>query len=119
MRCFAKTEQSEWPNDEEWRAILPEWFLASFEGHNLEEILASDQLWHFESWLDAMKYRGWEWSSSVVNSELEWTVSLTIFDFPCSLEAFEYLARASGVELIVQSVQSPVSPEEPPQKKDE
>src|SRR5687767_1090233 len=63
MRLVAAGQAGAWPTDEDWRRDLPSWFLQSFEGHTLADILANPELWDFGSWLDAMKVPGWEWWS--------------------------------------------------------
>lgn len=96
MRIVAAQPQDSWPQEVRWRQLLPTWFVAFFENRSLEEILADESLWHFESWLDAMRLRGWEWWSSKLKDEATWEVSLAAFEWPYSLGPLEFLARVSG-----------------------
>lgn len=86
--------QEEWPEDTWWRNHLPRWFVESFD-HELEKILNDESLWDFGSWVDANKFRGWEWMSCAVADELL-TINLKILDHPYVIEPFEYVIRASG-----------------------
>jgi len=100
MRLVAVAQAQVWPSDDDWRRRLPEWFISSFEGHNLEELLARPELWDFGSWLDAMKSPGWEWWSCQ-SDDRGGTVRAVAHSDPFSIEPLIYLLRvagASGVE---------------------
>jgi hypothetical protein len=84
----------EWPEDTWWKQELPEWFLGSFN-HSTDEILKDASLWDFDSWLDANKYRGWEWWSSNKSSS-SFQIKLHALDDPYVIEPLEYLIRVSG-----------------------
>ncbi len=96
MQVVAAQPQDTWPQERRWRQLLPTWFLACFDNRSLDEILADESLWHFGSWLDAMRLRGWEWWSSRLEDEATWEVFLAAFEWPYSIGPFEFLARVSG-----------------------
>ncbi len=86
-----------WPNDDEWKKILPHWFICAITSHTLKEIYDNDKLWEYGSWLDAMKQRGWEWWGYNINDD-GFTIQLVALTMPYSIEPFDYLLRQSGVE---------------------
>ena len=95
MRIVARQRGAGWPDEAWWQQNLPRWFVATFEGHTVEELLADPALWHFGSWVDAMKEPGWVWWSSQANPD-QWSISLQALADPYSLGPLEYLARAAG-----------------------
>jgi hypothetical protein len=100
MRIVAQQRaKSQWPADEWWRSALPSWFLQPFEGRTMEQVLENPNLWDFGSWLDAMKYTGWEWWSSGRTHD-GWMIRLWATSDPYSVGPLEYLARAAGVHEI-------------------
>ena len=96
MRVVAAQAHDRWPQERRWRQLLPTWFVELFENLSLDEILADESLWHFESWLEAMRLRGWEWWSSKLEDEVTWKVFLTAFEWPYRVGPLEYLAKVSG-----------------------
>jgi hypothetical protein len=106
---IADQSKQSWPSDDEWRSLLPSWFLDSFKSYTQEEaeaIVATTPReewhklpWEFGSWLDAIRYRGWAWWSSKM-SEDEIEICLSIHEWPASLEAFEHIIHASGAVAI-------------------
>lgn len=82
------------PEDNWWRKRLPKWFVDSF-GYSLEEIMNDPGLWDFASWIDASKYRGWEWWSSHVK-DASFCIKLHVYEDPYVIGPFEYVIRASG-----------------------
>jgi hypothetical protein len=95
MRLVAVVGKAAWPTDEEWRRNLPEWFLRTFEGHSVDQLMTDTNLWDFGSWLDAMKHSGWEWWSSAVN-EKGGIVRCVADSDPYSIEPLIYLLRSAG-----------------------
>ena len=91
--------KDDWPEDIWWKENLPEWFTASFD-HSLEEIMRDDSLWDFGSWIDAIKFRGWEWWSSEA-SDKTLKIYIQAQDDPYVIEAFEYAVSVSGGNNIV------------------
>lgn len=47
---YAYTET--WPTDEEWKDLLPKWFVESIILKTSEDRDNDDNPWHFESWID-------------------------------------------------------------------
>jgi len=94
MVILSALKENVWPEDTWWKDNLPEWFVESFD-HSLEEIMRDESLWDFGSWVDAIKYRGWEWWSSIAS---DGTIKIYIEaqDDPYAIEAFEYAVRVSG-----------------------
>lgn len=72
MELVAEQHETDWPSDEWWETHLPSWFLDSFQGHTLDQIMSDPTLWDLGSWLDAMKNLNtslaplaeWIWRSS-------------------------------------------------------
>ena len=95
MRLVAAAQETEWPADEEWRRRLPEWFVRTFEGHSLDELMANQNIWTFGSWLDAMKHPGWEWWSSAATGN-EGIVRCVAHADPYAIEPLIYLLRSAG-----------------------
>ena len=89
-----------WPTDEQWKELLPRWFIATFGGHTPEEIHASGWLWDYGSWLDSMKERVWRWWS-YERRATTLIVQLQLDSWPYSIGALVYLARVAGGELTV------------------
>lgn len=100
MRLLASAQLGQWPSDDWWRQRLPRWFIASFEGRGLEEIIADPTLWDFGSWIDAMKDPGWEWWSSGTDGQRGY-VECSAHAMPFSFEPLLYLLRAAGAESVV------------------
>ena len=91
--------QETWPSDEQWQEILPNWFIDTFKGHSIEEILASKWLWDYSSWIDSMRNRVWEWwGYQQYDSML--TIQLQLDSWPYSISALEYLIRVAGGQLV-------------------
>ncbi len=87
-------KHANWPEDKWWKKNLPGWFLNSFN-HSIEEIQKDSRLWDFGSWLDALKYRGWEWWSSEIKDK-KIIVFLEAYDQPYILGPFEFIIFVSG-----------------------
>lgn len=94
LLIILKANSMDWPEDAWWEQQLPKWFLDSFN-HSINEIMQDTSLWDFGSWLDANKYRGWEWWSSDINTNVI-QINLHAFDDPYVIEPLEYLIRISG-----------------------
>ena len=98
MEVVLSEQAKKQESDSWWEKNLPDWFVATF-GHTTEELLADQTLWHFGSWIDAFRYRGWEWwSSSLERDSL--TIKLVAFEHPYVVGPFEYLIQASGGRVI-------------------
>ena len=91
--------ESNWPSDEMWENLLPKWFLNKIEKYSPEEVIKnSSLLWDYGSWLDAMKYRGWEWYSSKINSN-GFDIILIPITLPFSVNPLEYIIYETGVPI--------------------
>lgn len=83
-----------WPDDDWWSAELPEWFLSTFR-YSIEEIAKNASLWDFGSWIDACKYRGWEWwSTSCCDNSCK--ITLRAEEDPFVIGPLEYLITSAG-----------------------
>lgn len=100
MLVVANARDKEWPDDGHWEKALPEWFVNTFKGHSLEEIMADPNLWTFGSWIDAMKNPGWEWWSSFP-SESVFEVNLWSYSYPYSMGMMDYLMRVAGCPKVI------------------
>lgn len=87
-----------WPEDSWWQKRLPKWFMESFN-HSLEEVIKDENLWDFGSWVDATKFRGWEWWSSEASNE-SLKIHFEAYDDPYVIAPFEYIVRVSGGKAI-------------------
>lgn len=98
MELIASERMAEpWPDDSCWRGRLPGWFLHSFAGHSIEDMLQDASLWDFGSWLDAMRRPGWEWWSSVVDvRNCSIVIRVCAYSDPYSIEPLQYLCRVAG-----------------------
>ena len=100
---------SRWPNNQEWRRLLPQWLLASFKDYSKEEcekMMAEmpRERWHelpwlFDSWTASMKDRTWEWWSSKRHDRVL-KVRLLVEGWPYSIGALEYLLKSAGATSI-------------------
>lgn len=102
MRTIATRSGGTWLSDQEWEAVLPDWFVQKTKRHTEQEIEANPKLWDWGAWLDAMKLRGWEWWSSASDRE-GWTANLVASCWPYVIGPLEYLAHVSGAEEVVVS----------------
>jgi hypothetical protein len=94
MVLMAQCTESDWPSDDQWKEMLPPWFLESFATHPPERIRFPEP-WHYGSWLDSMRDRTWRWWSSELTS-LGWRIWLTLSEWPYSIDAFEWLAAVAA-----------------------
>lgn len=93
---FAYTDT--WPSDDEWRDILPKWFVDSMVLKTDEELLADEHQWHFESWVESMYHRGWVWWSSEIDKSTL-TITLEALNLPYIFEQFLYIFYAQGIDM--------------------
>ncbi len=101
MNVVCRYNSDNWPCDDQWSSILPSWFVKGFRPYNYEEFQKNSLLWTFGSWIDAMKYRNWEWYSSCL-SKNRIEIKLITLSIPYIIDPFEYIIYASGVD--VQSI---------------
>jgi hypothetical protein len=98
VKAIALYDPDNWLADENWEKILPYWFVSRVKDYSIEDIIQNPNLWHFGSWLDAMKYRGWKWFSSKVYSN-EFIIILEPLEFPYSVNSLEFVIMESGINL--------------------
>lgn len=97
MKCISKYAYTDkWPEEEEWKSILPEWFVDSMVNKSLSEIVDDKYQWHFESWVDSMRNRAWEWYSSEVKGS-NIIITIKLLSVPYIFEQFIYVFYAQGV----------------------
>lgn len=97
VAAISEFDASNWPNDNVWDLRLPSWFLKEIKKHSVEEITQDKSLWEYGSWLDAMKYRGWEWYSSLIDHA---TLRLILepHSLPFIVDPLQYVISAAGIE---------------------
>jgi hypothetical protein len=89
---------NDWPSDEEWKTILPKWFVESMTLKSLEEIMKVKGQWHFESWIANIKDRAWLWySSKIEKNSLEFV--LETLSIPYLFSTFVYILYSQGIPM--------------------
>ncbi|MBZ8182405.1 hypothetical protein [Oscillatoria salina] len=107
-------------DDEEWRTLLPEWFVAYCAPERTQEeddqllerwqklspeaqmLFTEEQKWtisEFISWLEP-KERPWFWWDAFVESDNVFHLAVEVVDFPFPWDALCWLVRASGATTI-------------------
>ena len=93
---FAYTNQ--WPSDEEWKSLLPGWFVESMTSKTTEDRDKDDNLWHYESWIDNIRQRVWLWYSSKIEKDtLEFV--LEVVSYPYLHYTFIYILYSQGIPM--------------------
>lgn len=97
MKAISKYAYSNaWPTDDEWKNLLPKWFVESMTLKSSDDRDKDDNLWHYESWVDNMRMRAWVWWSSKKNgNDLEFV--LETLSIPYLFENFIYILYSQGV----------------------
>ncbi len=93
---FAFTNK--WPSSEEWKSILPEWFVKSMTEKDLDFIMKTPGQWHYESWIDNIKQRSWVWWSSKVDNDSV-TIILDVLDIPYLHDSLKYVYYVQGIPM--------------------
>jgi len=88
----------DWPSDEEWKTILPKWFVESMTLKSLEEIMKINGQWHFESWIANIKDRAWLWYSSKVDKD-DLVFVLETLSIPYLFSTFIYILYSQGIPM--------------------
>ena len=57
-----------------------------------------DNLWHFESWIESMYHRAWEWWSSEIDGNTL-TLTLQTLNLPYIFEQFLYIFYSQGIAM--------------------
>lgn len=93
---FAYTNQ--WPSDDEWKTILPKWFVESMTLKSSKERDEDENLYHFESWIANIKDRAWLWYSSKIEKDnLEFV--LETLSIPYLFSTFVYILYSQGIPM--------------------
>jgi len=99
MKCISKYAYTNtWPSDEEWKIILPKWFVESMTLKSLNEIMESKGQWHYESWIDNMRMRSWVWWSSKKQGN-DLIFVLETLDIPYLYGTFLYILYSQGIAM--------------------
>ena len=99
MKCISKYAYTNtWPSDEEWKNILPKWFVESMTLKTDNDLDTDDDLWHYESWIDNMRMRSWVWWSSKKQGN-DLIFVLETLDIPYLYETFLYVLYSQGVAM--------------------
>lgn len=93
---YAYTNQ--WPSDEEWKTILPEWFVKSMTDKSDEDLDNDDDQWHYESWVDNIRQRSWVWWSSKIEKDTI-TIVLDVLDMPYLHDSLKYVFYAQRIPM--------------------
>lgn len=64
MSLVAAQSKESWPDDEQWKRILPQRFVETTLGNTDDMVLADERLCSWEGWLGSLQYRDWEWLGS-------------------------------------------------------
>lgn len=99
MVCISRYEEDNWLSDEEWDIVLPIWFTSGVKQRDYKSIIDNEELWDYGSWIDALKYRGWKWYSSLLLKD-SFLILLEVIDIPYIIEPFEFLLRECGVRTV-------------------
>ncbi|WP_452219952.1 hypothetical protein [Lacinutrix salivirga] len=93
---FAYTD--DWPSDEEWKTILPEWFVSSMTNKTSKDRDKDPNQWHYESWVHNIKMRSWVWWSSKIGEDYV-KVTLEALDMPYLHDSFKYIFYSQGIPM--------------------
>lgn len=96
LTLIASFEPENWPNDNVWETGLPSWFVKFTKNISIENISMNANLWHFESWLDAIRFRGWRWHCSIITID-GFTIILETINYPYVIEPFFYILYSLGI----------------------
>lgn len=87
-----------WPSDDKWETILPKWFVESMTLKNSSDRDSDENLWHFESWVESMYHRAWEWHSSKIEGN-NIIIVLALLNIPYIYEQLLYVFYAQGIPM--------------------
>jgi hypothetical protein len=106
-----------WPSDEDWRSLLPRWFVERCaEERSREEIARSlerwrqlpreeqvraieEHVWSVSDWVYGFRpdQRHWYWWDSVVEDPKTFTVVIAVEGWPFAWGTLKWLLRTAGV----------------------
>ena len=99
MECISKyAYTNKWADDNEWKTILPKWFVDSMILKSFSDRDKDDNLWHFESWIESMYHRAWEWYSSKIEGN-SIIIVLNLLNIPYVFEQFLYIFYSQGIPM--------------------
>jgi len=98
FKSIIKIEEQSHSDDMFWEQNLPQWFVNKTKDVSKEELLNNNQLWHFGSWIDAVKQRGWKWWSKV-ELEGKTMIYLDTSTYPYNVDPFIYMLYTIGIEI--------------------
>lgn len=99
MRCISQFAfTNTWPDDQEWKTILPKWFVDSMILKSEKDRDNDEYLWHFESWIESVYHRAWVWWSSKIE-ENSITIVLETLNIPYLFESLLYVFYAQGISM--------------------
>jgi hypothetical protein len=121
MLAVLDREAKAWPTVDEWRSLLPSWFVqasrAEISADAAEEWLASwhnlppeaqaeaenNEKWELADWLYWLEphRREWYWWSATVLDPDDLEVLVEVNGWPAPLEALRWLFRAAGADEVV------------------
>jgi hypothetical protein len=93
---FAYTDK--WPTDEEWKTLLPKWFVESMTLKTSKDRDNDENLWHFESWLSNTKSRFWIWHSSKTEKDAI-KIVLEAISVPYLHDTLLYVLYSQGIAM--------------------
>lgn len=96
VSIISQFNSQDWPTDDKWSDILPQWFVVAIKKNTIDKWINNPILWDYGSWLDALKFREWEWFSSKVSDEA-FEIIVVIKSIPYSINPLEYVIFESGV----------------------
>lgn len=109
LELIAFYSVEDWPSDDQWRELMPEWLrenIPELTKEQTDKLLADtpqaqwDSLpWEFLSWLDAIRDRGWSWWGYLKNSDSNATLVVHIAMIPERIDAFKELLKVIGMRI--------------------
>ncbi|AGY56352.1 hypothetical protein [Gloeobacter kilaueensis] len=114
-----KALDKDWPSDDDWHNILPDWFTAAFEPEKTEEeklaylqmldsmsyaekleLASNKQRWSLSNWICWFESgeREWYYWSLDSTGTHEYVVRLLVEGYPVALDAFFKLLEATGAD---------------------
>ncbi|HEX8562686.1 MAG TPA: hypothetical protein VF676_06880 [Flavobacterium sp.] len=87
---------TEWPSDEEWKVILPTWFVESMTSKTSKDRDNDENLYHFESWIANIKDRAWLWYSSKIEKDSVLFILETL-SIPYLFSTLVYILYSQGI----------------------
>lgn len=97
---------TDWPTDEKWRKILPEWLLKTFRPDFTKEELDLmlktkhwSHEWTLKGWIGSYRDKVWEWWDGKIDSSTL-LVEILVDGHPFSIAELQYLLEASGAKKV-------------------